>query len=180
MSKNNSLKNLILTTLVLLVSSLISCQKQEQEISVASQEKSIESFVTAQTSSRVAFNGGVYRVVLDEGAGDTLALGDSLILEYAAYIFTSGKGPVFATNIPEIAALAGIDISNSGMENYGIQLGKTSLLSGVELGLRGVRKGEHSYIVFSSRFGYGNKIVGIVPKYSSLIFEVWIKDVKKN
>ncbi len=119
-------------------------------------------------------------MVLEEGAGDTLASGDSLILEYAAYIFSSGKGSVFATNIPEIAVLAGIDISNSGMENYGIQLGKTSLLRGVELGLRGVRKGEHSYIVFSSRFGYGNKIVGIVPKYSPLIFEVWIKDVKKN
>ena len=180
MSKNNSLKNLIRTTLILLVSSLISCQKQEQEISVASQEKSIESFVNSQTSSRVALNGGVYRVLLDEGAGDTLALGDSLILEYAAYIFNSGKGPVFATNIPEIAALAGIDISNSGMENFGIEYGKTTLLDGVELGLRGVKRGEHSYIIFSSRFGYSNKIVGIVPKYSPLIFEIWIKEVKKN
>jgi len=159
---------------------LISCQKQEQEISVASQEKSIESFVNSQTSSRIAFNGGVNRVVLEEGVGDTLALGDSLILEYAAYIFNSGKGSVFATNIPEIASLAGIDISNSGMENYGIELGKTTLLYGVELGLRGVKSGEHCYIVFSSRFGYGNKIVGIVPKYSPLIFEVWIKEVKKN
>ena len=180
MSKNNSLKNLIITTLVLLVSLLVSCQKQEQEISVASQEKSIESFVNTQTNSRIAFNGGVNRVVLEEGAGDTLASGDSLILEYAAYIFSSDTGSVFATNIPEIGVPAGIDISNSGMENYGIQLGKTSLLRGVELGLRGVRKGEHSYIVFSFRFGYGNKIVGIVPKYSPLIFEVWIKDVKKN
>jgi hypothetical protein len=180
MSKNNSLKNLFFITLVLLVSLLVSCEKQEQEISVASQEKSIESFVTAQTNSRIAFNGGVNRVVLQEGSGDTLASGDSLILEYAAYIFSSGKGPVFATNIPQIAVLAGIDISNTGMQNYGIQLGKTPLLSGVGLGLRGVRKGEHSYIVFSSRFGYGNKIVGIVPKYSPLIFEVWIKEVKKN
>lgn len=174
------MKNLILTTLVVFASFLISCQKQEQEISVASQEKSIESFVNSQTSSRIAFNGGVNRVVLEEGAGDTLALGDSLILEYAAYIFNSGKGSVFATNIPEIAALAGIDISNSGMEDYGIELGKTTLLNGVELGLRGVKSGEHCYIVFSSRFGYGNKIVGIVPKYSPLIFEVWIKEVKKN
>jgi len=87
--------------------------------------------------------------------------------------------PIFQ-KLLRLPELAGIDISNSGMEDYGIELGKTTLLNGVELGLRGVKSGEHCYIVFSSRFGYGNKIVGIVPKYSPLIFEVWIKEVKKN
>ncbi len=174
------MKNILFTILVLLASMLASCQKQEQEITIASQEISIENFIKTQTNSRVVLNRGVNRVILEEGKGDTLALGDSLILEYAAFIFNSGRGPIFATNIPEIANLAGINISNSGMENYGIRFGKTKLLNGVELGLRGVKAGEHSYIVFSSGFGYGNKIVGIVPKYSPLIFEVWIKEVKKN
>ena len=174
------MKNIAISVLLLISVLFLSCQKQEQEISVASQEKSIESFVKSHTGKRVVLKGGVNRVVIEEGTGDTLANGDSLILEYAAFIFSSGKGVIFDTNIPEIATVAGIDISNSGMANFGIELGTTSLLEGVELGLTGVRKGEHSYILFSSRFGYGNKVIGIVPKYSPLIFEVWVKDVKKN
>jgi len=39
---------------------------------------------------------------------------------------------------------------------------------------------EHSYILFSSDYGFKNNDLDNVPALSSLIFEVWIIDLKKN
>lgn len=106
--------------------------------------------------------------------------GDSVYLNYAGYTFSDGLGTIFDTNMESLSATIGIDIYNRGINAGKVVVGKGELLKGLELGLLGTKKGEHSYIVFPSTLGYGSDKKGIVPPMSSLIFEIWILNIVKN
>jgi len=159
-----------------------SCAKQDREILVAQQIKDIESFAqsAANASRRLVINSGSTRLVISEGAGDTLAVGDSVTFDYAGYIFQSGLGTLFDTNVESISEVLGVNIYNRGFDCGDCVLGRGKLIKGLDLGLIGAKKGEQAYIVFPADLGFGNSDIGLVPKMSALIYEVWIKEIKKN
>lgn len=145
------------------------------------QEKLIEKYTSTLQSEEVVINDGVWRVVLEEGSGTYGAVaGDSVIFNYSAYIFSNGKGSVFDTNIKSVAKEAGLGMDQIFFQPRRKVVGEGELLPGLERGLLGVKKGEKCYLIFSSRHGFGNKQIGMVPKMSPLIYEVWIADVKQN
>lgn len=163
------------------LSTLFSCDKQDKDITMSQQDSAVDKYLQSQQEAgkRVVVTDGIGRVVLEEGEGEEAAKGNLVTFEYGAYIFSGGKGAIFDTNISDLATSSGLDISQK--LNYGEQyVGAGKMIKGLDVGLAGVKRGEHSLIVFSSRHGYGDKSTGLVPKLSPLIFEVWIKDIKKN
>ncbi|HCV14906.1 MAG TPA: hypothetical protein DF637_01035 [Rikenellaceae bacterium] len=177
------MKKLILNTLlVFAVTSLVlSCAKDDREINLLQQETSIESYVKTFSDKRVEVYNKVWRVVLEEGAESAEAQkGDSVFFDYAAYIFNSGKGFLFSTNKRSIAESAEMTQDVSLFKKWRVRLGSGELIAGLEEGLAGVKRGERCYVIFSSRKGFGPVQIGLVPKLSPLIYEVWITDVKKN
>ena len=117
-------------------------------------------------------------MVYTEGNGrDTLALGDSVRFFYAGYVFSNGKGTLFATNDTIVANKNDFNL-DGGVE--GKILSSKDMLAGLANGLVGARAGEKCDVVFSAKYGYDNDVVYNVPKMSPLIFEVWIEDVVKN
>lgn len=174
-----SLLNLLAAALMFFA--VLSCAKEDRVNLMVQQEKSIESYAATFSQNRVEVSDFVWRVVLDEGSEEiTAQQGDSLIFEYAAYLFSSGKGFLFSTNIRSIATAAGITQDENIFYPRRIRVGKGELLPGLDIGLQGVRKGERCYVIFSARKGFGPVQIGLVPKMSSLIYEVWVRDVKKN
>lgn len=167
--------------LLILLSLSLSCTKEELLNQMTEQEKLIEKYTSTLQSEEVVINDGVWRAVLEEGSGSYSAkAGDSVIFNYSAYIFSNGKGKVFDTNIKSVAKEAGLGMDQVFLKPRAKVVGRGELLPGLDRGLIGVKKGEKCYLIFSSRHGFGNKQIGMVPKMSPLIYEVWIVDVKQN
>lgn len=162
------------------VATLFSCAKEEQKTIMASQESEIEKYVKTLTGKRVEVNDGIWRVVIEEGTLEERSVkpGDSLWFDYAAYIFSSGKGTLFDTNIYEIAKLSGAQLDFDYLVTRREIVGKGKLIAGLDRGVVGAKKGERCYVIFSARHGFGNTQIGLVPKMSPIILEVWVKDIK--
>lgn len=151
-----------------MITALCSCEKQDRENTYLSQEKNIDSYITAMGNTyRVVRNNGSNRVVIKEGGAlDSLERGDSLYFYYSGYVFAGGKGERFATNLED--------------EPKKIKYGADGLISGLHNGLAGVREGENCYIIFSAKYGFGNKIVFNLPKLTPLFYEITVEKLVKN
>ena len=157
--------------------SMVACTKQDRENTIINQEKEIDSYIESLQNESVVRNGGANRVVLSPGTdGTDVAAGDSLYIRYAGYIFSRGKGALFATNDSDVAKSASFPLQEAPMK---IKLGSTALVSGLESGLSGVEEGEHCYIIFSAKYGFNNTVVYNIPKLSPLFFEIWVDKVIK-
>lgn len=156
----------------------VSCTKEDRNNTIVNQEESIDKYINSLQGIRVSRNGGANRLVYTEGFGtDSLAVGDSIKFYYAGYIFSNGKGTLFATNKPEIAQSKEFPISGS-IEKRVLRSGE--FINGLAKGLEGAKAGEKCDIVFSAKYGFNNTVVYNVPKLSPLIFEVWIEEIVKN
>ncbi len=158
------------------VAALYSCTKQDRENSIISQESAIDSYISSLSDVEVVRNSGSNRVIIEAGKEGTAAVaGDSLYIRYAGYLFSRGKGTMFATNDSTVAAQTGYPLQAP----LKVELGNMELISGLRWGLEGVEEGEHCYIMFSAKYGFGNVVVYNIPKLSPLFFEVWIDKVIK-
>ena len=168
-------KYLILCFAALLV---VCCDKEDRKNTYASQEALIDSYVSSLSSDyTVVYNGGVVRVTLEEGAGAEAVNGDSLYFHYSGYVFSRGKGALFATNDKEVAEETGFITDGKA---FGVRLGHSAMVEGLKKGLEGVKAGERCYIIFSARYGYGNQIMNTLPKLTPLLFEMKIDKNVKN
>jgi len=162
---------------------IVACTQQDIDITTTDQESQIETYVSNLGAEEVVVNDGVWRVVMDmgvEGADMQVSKGDSLVYEYAAYLFSSGKGYLFDTNVLSLAEASGTGYDYSYYVPSKGVVGKGKLLSGLDIGLIGAKEGERCYVIFSARHGFGNVQIGMIPKMSPLLIEVWIREVKKN
>ena len=158
--------------IVLAILAICSCTKQDRENTIISQEAAIDSYISSVEAVEVVRNQGSNRVVIEAGkAGTEVALGDSLHIRYAGYIFSRGKGTLFVTNDPQVGETAKFPLQHSPFK---LELGSTEMVSGLVHGLEGVKEGEHCYIIFSAKYGFNNTVVYNIPKLSPLFFEVWV------
>ena len=170
------MKKFLTAAFVLLA--MISCTKEDRNNTIVNQEERIDKYISSLKDVRIARNGGSNRIVYTEGTGnEVLSLGDSVKFHYAGYTFTSGKGALFATNVPDIAQDNSFPLSGSIKKCI---LSTEDLVSGLANGLVGAKAGEYCNVVFSAKYGYDNTVVYNVPKMTPLIFEIWIEEIVKN
>ena len=170
------MKNILYIVCSLLL--LFSCAKEDRKNLLVNQEAAIDRYISSLEDVRIARNGGSNRIILEEGRGaDSLALGDSVKFYYAGYVFSNGKGPLFATNDTTVALSKGFELSG-GIEKK--LLSQKEMVRGLALGLVGAKVGEKCEVVFSAKYGYDNDMVYNVPKMSPLIFEIWVDGIVKN
>lgn len=176
----NDFSNMIKRVFAIFAMSVLAlaCTKEDRNNTIVGQEESIDRYINSLDGVRISRNGGSNRIVYMEGSGkDSLAVGDSVKFYYAGYIFSSGKGNLFATNHPQVAQEHDFPLSGGIEERI---LDKSNLISGLAYGLEGAKAGEKCDIVFSAKYGFGNSVVYNVPKLTPLIFEVWIESIVKN
>ncbi len=163
--------------LLLALFAAASCDKEDRKNTYADQETRIDNYVSTLSSDyTVVYNRGVPRIIVAEGisGGNVLKKGDSLYFHFSGYVFSSGKGSLFATNDASVAEANGFTTDG---QPYMAQFGKSPLIKGLELGLEGAKEGEHCYIIFSARYGYGNQIMASIPKLTPLFFDITIDKV---
>jgi FKBP-type peptidyl-prolyl cis-trans isomerase len=125
-----------------------------------SQEEKIDKFIESKyQDSTIVSNQGVNRILLEAGDSTCFAaVGDVVDFQYIAYLFETSIGDPFAGG------------------TYTARLGEGEMIKGLELGLEGMCPGEHSYIIFSCKYGYEKTVAGI-GKDKALVFEVLMKDI---
>lgn len=158
----------------------ISCGKAGRESIYASQETRIASYIESETKTEgVTFvdNDGVYRIIYEEGTGEALQAGGVVSFYYAAYVFTGSKSisNLIATNHKETAEKASWDVSDaSRFEALTVGVEESGFVEGLKRGIVGVKADQHATVVFSGRYGFGDKIYGKVPAHSALLYEIWV------
>ena len=173
----------------------VSCMKEKREATYNSQESKIDQYInskmyvtrtedgqTLTDTLRVVYNGGASRLVVKEGTGEELKAGGTVSIYYSGYSFTSSKSysNLFATNHQETATAAKWTLSDTDYTPYTIDLRDSEIIEGLYDGLIGVRSGEECQILFSGKYGFGKKPLGIVPANSAILFEIWVEGVSNE
>lgn len=169
-----------------------SCVKTQLETTYNKQEdqidKYIESHMVVQNEEggtdtlRVIRNGGANRLVLKEGTGEGLTSDGKISLYYAGYTFSGNVSPsnLFGTNMLSAAEESGWRPEDVEDIPYEIGLADPELLEGLRKGLEGVKTGEECEILFSAKYGFGNKSFGIIPAKSALLYRIWVLEVTND
>ena len=178
--------------LILICLSMISCVKEQLEVTYNKQEDQIDQYISNNTvvtnelgetdTLRVVRNNGSNRLVLKEGTGDMLDAGGIVSFYYAGYTFTGSfsASNLFTTNRAATAQESGWSEGSVEEQLYEISLKDAELIPGLKNGLLGVRTGEECEILFSAKYGFGNKSLGIVPANSALLYEIWVEGVSNE
>ena len=173
-----------------LVFSATSCIKEKLELTYTNQENKIDQYINSNKytdssktdSLRVVYNGGANRLVMTEGTGEELNNKGTVAFYYAGYTFSGNKSNnnLFTTNHEETASAAGWNLTDAEYALYTINMSDAELLEGLRDGLLGVKAGEHCQILFTGKYGFGNKEFGIVPRNSALLYEIWVEAVSND
>ena len=121
---------------------------------------------------------------MKEGNGDALNNTGIATIYYAGYIFSGSKSSsnLFITNHEETAKSAGWELSDSEdmYKVYRLNMADTDLITGLKNGLIGVKSGEHCQILFSGKYAFGKKAIGIIPANSAILYEIWVEAVSND
>lgn len=167
---------------------LLACNKESIQTLYASQESRIESFLDSQLSANpnayVVSRDGTHRLVLADGSGDTLRADGNIAFRWAGYIMSGNNlssSNLFGTNSLEIAEAAGWASGDADAFRIEIlQLSEADLVPGLKKGLSGVRSGEESIILFSGKYGFGNKALGTIPANAALAYHIWVESISND
>ncbi len=163
--------------------------KENLETIYKSQESRIDKFIESQTADEskgytVRYNNGAVTLVTTAGEGDALAENGMISFYYAAYPFTGSvpsKSALVATNNLEVATAAGWDTSDAERFNpLVVHLSESGFVEGLKKGLAGARKGEIAYVLFSGKYGFCQRQVGLIPANSAMIYQIWVDSVSNN
>ena len=131
---------------------------------------------------RVVRNAGSNRLVTREGTGEELAADGYVSFYYAGYTFSGSVSAsnMFSTNRLATAEEAGWNTEDDGYGLYEISLNDKELIDGLKKGLEGVKAGEECEILFSAKYGFGNKSLGIIPAKTALFYRIWVVGVTND
>ena len=184
----NKIKSLLI---LLLCISTVSCVKEKREAIYNSQEDKIDQYIAKNMyvknivdgkevtdTLRVVYRGGSSRLITQEGIGEELKSDGTVSIYYAGYTFSGSKGTLFITNHEETGEKW--SISDPDYSPYLVDMRNTELIEGLRQGLIGVRSGEICQILFSGKYAYGKKPLGIIPANSAIMFEIWVQAVSNE
>ena len=131
---------------------------------------------------RIEYNGGAARLVKEEGTGDPLSETGAVSFYYAGYTFTGSPSALFATNHEETATDPKVNftLTDPDYSLFEADMRDVELLECLRKGLIGVRAGEECEILFSGKYAFGNRIFGIIPAKSALLFKIWVVGVSND
>lgn len=141
-------------------------QKKALSLREIKEQEALMSYLNSTKSDFEQFH-GVYRKVLSHSEGIPLSFGDIVELDYKGYFL---NGYVFD------------DTKKKGSSPRFVFGEELQLIDGIQYGLIGAKEGESLKIIVPSRRGFGEEgsIAGIVPPYTTVIFDIHIKKVIKQ
>lgn len=177
----------IALALLVMAFGTVSCVKQKLETTYNSQEDRIDQYIEKSRivngdTLRVVYNEGSSRLVTKEGEGAELSPNGNIAFYYAGYTFggSISNANLFITNHQQSAAEAGWTLSEEDAKVLTVNMNDYRLLPGLKSGLIGVKGGEECQILFTGKYGFGNKAFGIIPANSALVYKIWVESISND
>ena len=128
---------------------------------------------------QITYNRNSNRLTLYPGTGEALSSSGKAVIYYALYTFNGNisAGNLVFTNHEGTATESRWEVTSPSYDPIQVDLTDKNMVKGLKNGLEGVRQGEECYIVFSGKYGYGNKVQGSIPANSALLYHVWVESV---
>lgn len=128
----------------------------------------------------IVYNRNSNRLVLKPGTGEQLGASGKVTVYCAVYVFSGGisASNLVFTNHEETAEQTGWEVTDPVFDPITLDLKDKKMVTGLRNGLEGVKSGEECYIVFSGKYGYGNKVHGKVPANSALLYHIRVLSIR--
>ena len=173
--------NILTAAILLIITS--SCMGNKLEQSYNNQESKIDKYIEGKGEEfRSLRNGGANRVVMVEGEGEELGKNGFISFYYAGYTFSGNfsKSNLFVTNHKQTAEDAQWNLSDEEFQIMELNMSDARLTQGLRDGLLGVKAGEECEILFTGKYGFGNKSFGIIPANSAQLWKIWVVGVSND
>ncbi len=173
--------------LVLALSGLLAgCTDEASQQLYAGQEQLIENFLAAALKEHPEFktvsNGGAERLIVKEGNGEELNKNGTVEFYYAGYVLSrqgTTKETLFSTNHEALAQEYGWKTDHEdAFRPIRLNLKKDKPLQGLRDGMCGAKAGEECFILFTTRYAFGEMKLPGVPINSGMIYHIWIEKVE--
>ncbi len=168
---------------------ITSCQKVEDEDTTFEQTKRIEKYLQSE-GSVYTISDNLYKVMLTAEPDvpaktlnkeiKMLERGDTVSIYFAQYTFKDKPLLIYNTNIEALAIDAGMQIIEDNLKPLDIIYGKSKILKGLEIGLKGSIEGDMFDLYMPSDLAYGAEENGVLPKHSTIKMYVGIDEIRKT
>ncbi|MCH7397399.1 FKBP-type peptidyl-prolyl cis-trans isomerase [Belliella sp. DSM 107340] len=108
---------------------------------------------------------------------DSLRIGDTLYIDYTGKLLDN---TVFDTSIDSIAQANNIKVQQREYKPLQFIVGRDRLIEGFMFALSKMQEGDKATTIFPSLYGYGPSASGRIPANSPLIFDIHLKEVRRN
>ena len=146
--------------LLLATLAVVSCKKSDPEQQAELDETIITKYIAAEglTARAVGTGSGLYYVIDSLGTGAYPTLASTVTVAY--------KGILTDSTVFDQSTATGATFPLSGV------------IEGWQEGIPKFKEGGKGLLMIPSALGYGNQVVGSIPKNSVLIFDVTLIDVQ--
>ena len=128
------------------------------------EESLINRFLLSIDFDAKIYKSGLIKVLIESGTGKQVEMGDLVTIDYTASFI---DGAVF-------------DSSLDRSEAFLFTLGNNEVIKGLEEAVLDMKVGEYSLIIIPFRLAYGEEKKGLIPPFSTLVFETELLDAKKQ
>lgn len=144
---------------------------------ILEEDKIIQDYINEKGLKAEKTESGLYYVIEEEGTGDPVTPGTTMLVDYAGYLI---DGTLFDTSMENIAREN--DIFNENRPAYEplpVSVGMGQVIPGWDEGLLLLKKGSKGKFIIPSPLGYGENAMGaMIPANSILVFDVDVADVQ--
>lgn len=139
----------------------VACES-DNELTILSQEDAIDKYILGNfPENEVVRSNGSNRVIISQGVDNaSVAKGDSVTMIIEGYVFDGAPTKLFL------------------QDSVKVSVTRSEMVQGLYDGIIGADLYEQSLIIFSSKYGYYDEQVGIIPSMSALMYNVLITDIK--
>ncbi len=158
------MRNKILIFILMLIPVFVYTSCIESAVDPEEQELiALNAYLLKTYPNTVPSKTGLYYIHLKSGIGRKPITGDTLIIHYKGKL-VSGKefDNTYANNAPFRYVVGG----------------SVEVIAGFKEGIMNMYEGDTGVLVMPSKLAYGEKRNGPIPAYSSLIFEVFLQDIR--
>ena len=159
----------LISTFLIVSISLIGCQKDDHEEKLDAEIRLLNQFVLDKNYGVESRTSGLYYIEEIAGTGAQPEVGDFVLVNFTGRIVQGER--VFATTDYSVAEENNL-VSNSLL--YGPFRLEVGIIApaGMNEGVQYMKEGGIARLIFPSTLGFGRYPIGILPAYSSLIYDV--------
>ena len=155
---------------------IFSCDDNTGELEKEKEMRLLKQYLESKNINTQPSASGLYFISTRQGEGAQPVSGNWVIIRYTARMINDR---VFDTTYESVAKGSNIYSSSVLYGNRRISMASMGIL-GVREGLELMKEGEQATLIVPSHLGYGNEVAGMVPSYSTLIYDIELVKVIEN